>query len=108
MSKISSTRFLSKESKTQELNSFNTLRLTQPPPGNQNGHGYPDPEILPLCDWINKHPGMCTLQSCTGHPPRIGHGASSGTKSPILGKAQKSGLLHPRRGPLLHVPQYCY
>ncbi|KKL19759.1 hypothetical protein LCGC14_2462270, partial [marine sediment metagenome] len=33
------------------------------PPGD-----LPDYRIIPLCDQLNKLRGVCTLQSCTGHP----------------------------------------
>lgn len=32
------------------------------------GIGWPDPEILPWCEKINEIEGICTLQSCAGHP----------------------------------------
>lgn len=34
--------------------------------------GYPDPDILPVCDAINGIPGVVTLQSCAGHRTRSG------------------------------------
>ena len=35
--------------------------------GAKGGYGYVDPEIVPLCDALNKLTGVCTLQSCAGH-----------------------------------------
>lgn len=37
------------------------------PCGDLAGRGWPDPEIIPLCDALNALPGVCTLQSCAGH-----------------------------------------
>jgi hypothetical protein len=31
------------------------------------GRGYVDPDIVPLCDALNRLDGVCTLQSCSGH-----------------------------------------
>ena len=37
-------------------------------PGVKGGYGYVDADIVPLCDALNRLPGICTLQSCAGHP----------------------------------------
>jgi hypothetical protein len=37
------------------------------PEGDFGGHGYPDPEVEPLCAKLNAMPYLCTLQSCAGH-----------------------------------------
>ena len=26
-----------------------------------------DPDLLPLCAWLNSFPGVCTMSSCSGH-----------------------------------------
>ena len=62
-------RYLDLQSKNIELKRFaSILEANMPPPGNQGGRGFIDPEIVPLCHWINQQAGMCTLQSCAGHP----------------------------------------
>ena len=66
------------------LADFMRLRCEGTPEGNQGGRGYPDPDILPLCDWLNTYERVCTLQSCAGHSPRPGHGASEGVLWVVL------------------------
>lgn len=34
--------------------------------------GYPDPAVIPICEEINRVPGIVTIQSCAGH--RKAHG----------------------------------
>ena len=60
------------------LEEFVAARMQPIPDGNLGGRGYPDPDILPFCDWLNSFDGVYTLQSCAGHKPRNGHGASQG------------------------------
>ena len=31
------------------------------------GHGDPDPDMIPWCEKLNALPGVCTVQSCSGH-----------------------------------------
>lgn len=31
------------------------------------GEGWPDRDVLPLCEVLNSLPGVCTVQSCAGH-----------------------------------------
>ena len=72
-------RYVNALAKERVLADFSECRSQRFPVGvDQGGKGYPDPEILSFCDWINTFNGMCTLQSCTGHPPRAGQGASAG------------------------------
>lgn len=40
---------------------------------NSGAPGYPDPQIVPVCDALNRLPGICTISSCEGHG---GHGSS--------------------------------
>ena len=42
--------------------------------GFKGGYGYVDPEIVQLCDALNRLPGVCTLQSCAGHSARDSDG----------------------------------
>ncbi len=37
-------------------------------PRGAGGSGFPDDAIIPLCDQLNGLDGICTLQSCSGHP----------------------------------------
>ena len=41
---------------------------TKDGPRGAGGAGFPDDRIIPLCTRINKLSGICTLQSCAGHP----------------------------------------
>ena len=62
-------RYLDAESKDAELIRFaSILDKNMPPLGNQCGLGFVDPEIIPLCHWLNERTSLCTLQSCAGHP----------------------------------------
>jgi len=33
------------------------------------GSGLPDGDMIPWCKRLNAIPGVCTVQSCSGHPP---------------------------------------
>jgi len=33
----------------------------------RGGEGWPDRDVLPLCEALNSFPGVCTVQSCAGH-----------------------------------------
>ena len=37
-------------------------------PRGAGGSGFPDDAIISLCDQLNELEGICTLQSCSGHP----------------------------------------
>jgi hypothetical protein len=63
-------RYLTPKAKVRVLREFDTHKMQSKPKGELAGKGYPDPEIIPLCDWLNSFDGVCTLQSCAGH--RIG------------------------------------
>ena len=65
-------------SKAVHLENFEKARRWPLPDENVAGRGYPDPDIVPFCDWLNEHDGVYTLQSCAGHKARAGHGASQG------------------------------
>ena len=60
------------------LEEFTAARTQPIPDRNLGGKGYPDSDILAFCDWLNSHDRVYTLQSCAGHKPRNGHGASQG------------------------------
>ncbi len=45
------------------------------------GTGYPDPAIYELTDRLNKLEGICTVQSCSGHP-RLGGDAKRKWSAP--------------------------
>ena len=60
-------RFLTPHEKTETLASWEEYKRAFIRPGAKGGRGYVDPDIVPLCDALNRLPGVCTLQSCTGH-----------------------------------------
>lgn len=44
-------------------------RRTRPrPDGDLAGRGWPDPDVFELTDRLNALEGVCTMQSCSGHP----------------------------------------
>jgi len=66
---MSSSRHLTDAEKAQILSEWSRLQRTLRPidrdvPGCR---GYPDRDILPLCDALNAIDGVCTVQSCAGH-----------------------------------------
>ena len=65
-------RYLTAGEKTRRLAEWESLRSQPLPDGDCGGRGYPDPDIFPLCDYLNALPGVCTLQSCAGHRSREG------------------------------------
>ena len=70
---VAAQRYLTPERKASILSEWeSTLRSTanKDHPG---GRGYPDQDMIPWCERINALPGICTLQSCTGHVRRPGH-----------------------------------
>jgi hypothetical protein len=71
---VSGSRYLTTAEKTAELDGW---RRTRDAFAGIVGPGVPDPEMIPWCEKINALPGVCTLQSCSGHPdgeiPRLGH-----------------------------------
>lgn len=66
-------RYLTPAAKDAELAEWRAKQaapLPAPPEGRENlgGRGWPDPEIFEACELLNALPGVCTLQSCSGHP----------------------------------------
>ncbi len=60
-------RYLTPELKRSILPVWNRAKAEPLPLGDLAGCGWPDPEIIPLCNALNVLPGVCTLQSCAGH-----------------------------------------
>jgi hypothetical protein len=54
--------------KAEILEGWEERKRTSIRPGAKGGRGYVDPRIVPLCDALNNLDGLCTLQSCAGHP----------------------------------------
>ncbi len=66
------TRFLTDPEKDREIASFAARREDKAHyrtahPEARGGEGWIDPEVLPLVDALNAIPGVCTIQSCSGH-----------------------------------------
>lgn len=53
--------------KAEIIERWDERKRTLAAPGVKGGLGYVDPDIVPLCDGLNRLPGVCTLQSCAGH-----------------------------------------
>ena len=64
------------EEKASRLAEWNDRKRTLMRPSSRGGLGYVDPEIVPLCDALNNFKGVCTLQSCAGHPADKANGAA--------------------------------
>lgn len=68
-------RYLTAEEKRTELATWNALiaggRFTSDE-RDEGGCGYPDPAMIRWCAHLNDVPGVCTLQSCAGHPGKGG------------------------------------
>ncbi|KKN61938.1 hypothetical protein LCGC14_0517070 [marine sediment metagenome] len=60
-------RYLTPKLKRSILLEWDRTKATPSPPSDLAGRGWPDSEIIPLCDALNALPGVCTLQSCAGH-----------------------------------------
>lgn len=61
-------RYLTVEEKQAILAEWrDRKKLLMRPSGMLGGRGFVDPEIVPLCDALNRLDGICTLQSCAGH-----------------------------------------
>ncbi len=72
-------RYLTPEAKERELTAWQRLRMGFGQTLDVGGKGFPDRDIITWCEEINKFPGVCTLQSCSGHAaPADGGGPSSG------------------------------
>ncbi len=67
---LETNRYLTNKAKKRVLANFAKNKKTKIPDkykGDTFDRGYPDPEILPWCDALNEIPGVCTIQSCSGH-----------------------------------------
>ena len=63
-------KYLTEPEKARELEYWDAAKISAVPDSEgQGGKGFPDSEIIPLCDALNAVPGICTLQSCGGHGP---------------------------------------
>jgi hypothetical protein len=60
------TWFLSPREKAEELSGWLAARAAASDPSYP---GTPDPDIYGLVDALNALPGVCTVQSCSGHGP---------------------------------------
>lgn len=67
-------RYLTVDEKANILEEWEAAKASRlRPAGDSGGHGWVDPEIVPTCDALNELPGVCTLQSCSGHGESAGH-----------------------------------
>ncbi len=64
---LANNSFASPSVQSKILSEFTELRKQVVPEGCLGGKGFPDPDILPFCDWLNSFDGIYTLQSCAGH-----------------------------------------
>lgn len=72
-------RYLSPAEKAVNLAEWERAKRQPRPPGDLGELGWPDPDIIPLCDALNEFPGVCTVQSCAGHGSALaGYVQSSG------------------------------
>lgn len=61
-------RYLSAVEKERIVAQWWTDQKVTPPPGVDGAdRGYPDPEVILWCEKLNGLPGICTVQSCSGH-----------------------------------------
>ena len=60
--------------KAKILEGWEERKRTLIRPGAKGGLGYVDPDIVSLCDALNRLPGVYTLQSCTGHSTKDSDG----------------------------------
>ncbi|HUO81302.1 MAG TPA: hypothetical protein VM616_00420 [Gammaproteobacteria bacterium] len=65
-------KYLTPQAKAEELREWETKRSNALPAAGRGGEGFADIEIVPLCDFLNAIPGVCTLQSCAGHDAQNG------------------------------------
>ena len=59
-------RWLTPAAKGAVLREWHHVRA-QLPAHTVGGDGFPDESMIPWCEAINEIPGVCTLQSCSGH-----------------------------------------
>ena len=61
-------QYLTDEEKEQRVAYWQERQNDPRPEGDLAGRGFPDPPIYDLVDRLNAMPGICTTQSCSGHP----------------------------------------
>lgn len=61
-------KFLTADEKDFHLANWHAVRSGERPAGDLAGLGWPDLEIYELTDRLNAIDGLCTVQSCSGHP----------------------------------------
>ena len=67
-------RYLTTDQKAGLLGEWETAKAQRLRPADDaGGHGWVDPEVVPICDALNDLPGVCSLQSCAGHGESPGH-----------------------------------
>jgi hypothetical protein len=59
-------RFLTEAEKARTLAQFRSVRATAK--FGEGADGWLDQDVLTLCDRLNALSGVCTVQSCSGHP----------------------------------------
>jgi hypothetical protein len=70
--------------------------------GETAGLGYPDPEMYAFCDALNAIPGVCTMQSCSGHRVEYEQG-EPGRPIEQVGPTLWSGVLWIKLDRTLHA-----
>ena len=73
-----SNRYLTSMAKEEEMKFLRADQKQSIPDGELGGKGYPDPDIIAFCNWLNTFDGVCTLSSCAGHLPSDTEGEYSG------------------------------
>jgi hypothetical protein len=73
-------RYLSGHEKAVEIARWLSLCASDPHTGPlDGGRGFVDPDMIPWCEKLNAIPGVCTIQSCSGHgSARTGYVESCG------------------------------
>ena len=63
-------RYLTEPAKKKELAAWEETLTNLPAIGEEDagGQGFPDRAIVSWCDQLNSLSGVCSLQSCAGHP----------------------------------------
>lgn len=100
-------RYLTSQEKAHILAEWQKALSSPYPRDDAGGRGWPDPDVIPLCDALNRLPGVCTVQSCAGHgcaekgyvdSPgqlwlRLDEHASRRFKAEVFGLATAKGLI---------------